>query len=107
MYQMQDCVRDHEEKTLGEVMGQVWGVNWGTQEGLAEDQHDDYEKPVATGKDGKLYCKGFAIAEFLRQQAQRGGNPTRKGHMHGSCSLCRPSGRIHKGPQGSKVLSCI
>ena len=41
VYQLQDCVRDHKERTLGEVMGQAWGLHWGTEEGIAEDQHDD------------------------------------------------------------------
>ena len=80
VYQMQDCVRDHRERTLGEVMGQAWGLHWGTKEGIAEDQHDDYEKLVATDKDNKLYCKGFPIAEFLRQQAQREGPADRRGY---------------------------
>ena len=81
VYQMRDCVRDHEEKTLGEVMKEVWGLDWETQEGEAEDQHKDYEKLVAKDEDGKLYCKGIPIAEFLKQQAQRNGNPTRKRHI--------------------------
>ena len=43
VYQLEDCVRDHKQITLGEVIGKVWGLYWGHPEGEAEEQHEDYE----------------------------------------------------------------